>query len=82
MKHTKVMVRQVVQKRQYEPLDISIEAELEDGDKLEDVVVQLKKEVAEALVSEVKPTIGRAVTKVAEQGKMPTASPTPNEDNF
>lgn len=80
MKHTKVMVRQVVQKRQYEPLDISIEAELEDGDKLEDVVNQLKREVAEALISEVKPTTGKATAKAS----VPVASKAPAEpdENF
>ena len=56
MKYTTISVRQVVQKRQFEPLDIAITAELNDADNLQDCMNELKRQVAFALAEGIRPT--------------------------
>ena len=64
MKYTTISVRQVVQKRQFEPLDIAITAELNDADNLQDCMNELKRQVAFALAEGIRPT---APSKASEK---------------
>jgi hypothetical protein len=49
MKYTKIMVSQKIQLKQFEPIEVVVEAQLEDNDNLQECINEVKRQVAYAI---------------------------------
>lgn len=97
MKYTKIMVSQKIQLKQFEPIEVVVEAQLEDNDNLQECINEVKRQVAYAIALKMTVTGNPekagvktipGVTDVyqpkdlEQKGRSAKAPVTPDDDNF
>ncbi len=82
MKHTVITFRQTIQLKQFEPVDISITAELDENDNLESCINQLRDEVQNAITNTGTPVKKALVKETARASVTPPTSPNSSDENF